>query len=126
MKVRKSAKRSQPGYPTLRQLDRRVTWVGVAAIGLGAMTGLAESGRLMGVMRSPDKPATGSNVTASCTTSTPVTAREDVRLPGDVAVVPRTLGAPRPAQGNATNRPAVVPPPSTNAAVRLKGEMPAK
>ena len=41
MKVTKSSKGTKPAYPSLRQFVKGKKWVGVAAIGLGTVTGLS-------------------------------------------------------------------------------------
>ena len=41
MKVRKSLQHTKPAYPSLRQFVKGKKWAGVAAIGLGTVTGLS-------------------------------------------------------------------------------------
>lgn len=118
MKVKKSAKRPEPAYPSLRQFEHYRKWVGVAAIGLGAMTGFGAPPRTAGVpVKVPGAPPAQPRQTPpASTTNAPAGFDESVRLRGDVAVMPGRMPIPRPAAvtntpptANSTNEPVVRP-----------------
>lgn len=67
MKVRRTAKRAQPGYPSLRQFARGTQWLGVAAIGLGAVASLSgcvrRTGGVVALAPQPESPTTWTTTT---------------------------------------------------------------
>ena len=113
MKVKKSRTHSKPDYPSARQFDQYKKWVGLAAIGLGAVAGFGEPvqppgsvrARIVGKMTAEPKES------ASCaaTTNAPAASGDTVRLGGDIAVTPRAPGLPPlPRPASVTNQQAAV------------------
>ena len=113
MKVKKSGKCRAPDYPSLRQFSRGKKWLGVAAIGLGAVAGFGAPARPpgSGSARTPGKMISEPKEAAACaaTTNAPAAASDAVRLDGDLAVTPRVPGAPPvPRPAAVTNQQAAV------------------
>jgi nucleoid-associated protein YgaU len=98
MNVRKNAPRPDPSYPSQRQFSEYKRLLGVAAIGLNAVTGCAGPVRTGGVpMRTPGESAVEPRqaTPAAAAASTNTAQTEPSRLPGDIAVEPRPLlGSP--------------------------------
>jgi len=105
MKVKKSGKFPEPGYPSQRQFARSKKWIGVAAIGLGAVAGFGAPARTAGV------PVPGGKMAVEPRETTPPAAATNeplvsspLRTMGIIAVEPRPPGGmpvpPRPAATN--------------------------
>ena len=128
MNVRKSAQQPDPNYPSQRQFSDYKRLLGVAAIGLSAITGWAgpaQTGaipqRTGGKMVTEPRQVTPPPACAS----TNAAPSEGISVPGDMRVAPRApAGTPPVVPLAATN---VIPATTaTNtAALRLRGEMPA-
>jgi len=106
MKVRKSVKHPDPGYPSQRQLSDYKRLLGIAAIGLSAVAGWAAPARTGGVpVRTGGKPAmeprqTTPSAAAANTNASPL---EETRILGEIPAVP---GSPPPVLKATTNLPA--------------------
>jgi hypothetical protein len=110
MKVQKNANRPAPQYPTRRQFSEYKALLGVAAIGLSAVTGLSAPVRTAGVPLPPGSikgPKEQVSKPRPVETNCPIKEAPDVRLRGDIAVEPKSqlLGVPPIAPPPATNRP---------------------
>jgi hypothetical protein len=111
MKVQKNANRPDPQYPTRRQFLEYKTLLGVAAIGLSAVTGLSAPVRTGGVPKLPGRSANPKEQVSEprpVETNCPLEQSTDVRLRGDIAVEPKVTklpGAPPIVPPQATNRP---------------------
>lgn len=111
MKVSKSARKSEPGYPSFRQVSESKVLVGLATLGLSAATGLADPASKDPAPRLGGKPSIEPRSQSLPATNTAPSACEasPARLAGAPAVEPpmmRTSGiiATRPADSNALNR----------------------
>ena len=109
MKVQKTAKRPDPQYPTRRQFSDYTTLLGVAAIGLSAVTGLSAPVRTAGVPLPPGSIKGPKEQVAEprpAETNCPVQQTPEARLRGEIAVEPKPqlLGVPPLAPPQATNR----------------------
>ena len=103
MKVKKSVKSPEPQYPSHRQLSDCKTLVGIAAIGLGAISGLSGPPRTAGVpVQTNDNPvAKPQPANTNCQPGKVV----PMRTGGVVAAEPRSLpGEIRVVPAQATNR----------------------
>jgi len=115
MKVQKNAKRPDPQYPTRRQFSEYKALLGVAAIGLSAVTGLSAPVRTGGVPRLPGSAANPKEQVSEprpVETNCPLEQACDLRLRGDIAVEPKPqlLGVPPIAPPQVTNRQNRLPP----------------
>ena len=97
MNVRKREQRPAPDYPSQRQFAEYKRLLGVAAIGLSAVTGWAAPASPGGVpLRTGGKPAIEPRQTkpTAATTNAAACQLEPARLLGEIAVVPAPPGAP--------------------------------
>ena len=106
MKVKKSDKRLNPGYPNQRQFAHGKKWLGVAAIGLGAVTGFGEPLRPLGatVRTRGDVAVEPRQTTPPVAATNAPSVPSEFRTMGIMAVEPKLPGAVRVTQ----------PPASTN------------